>query len=143
MRVLVLAAGFALSSAAFATPARADCDGNAGLCPLFFAVIVGAPLQGTHSIIFGVADVAYALDERWLPPSWAWTQLFAGTLSNGIAGVTWAAAAADEPEWIYPAAAVASFAVATWFAVHAVASLILYEPPAAGAAESRPRVFWY
>lgn len=143
MRAIVLAAGIALSSAAFAQDAHADCDANAGLCPFFLAVIVGAPLQGSHSIVFGIADVAYALEERWLPPSWAWTQLFAGTLSNGIAGLSWAAAAADEPEWIYPAAAVASFTVATWFALHAVLSLILYESPAAAAAESRPRVYWY
>ncbi len=85
------------------------------------------------SSVFGPADIYYASQRRWLPPTWAWTQLMLGsiaTLGGGATAIGLAVHDSPEPEldiaWASGAMLLGSF-----YGSVAVFSLQRYRLPSA------------
>jgi hypothetical protein len=80
---------------------------------------------------FLIAELVYAVKERWLPLGWAVTQLVAGALEVG--GAAWlihdmATTRLDVAPG-YWGMTIALGAVGGWLVADSILSLLLYEPP--------------
>jgi hypothetical protein len=131
--------------------ARAE-GGNQFTIPFYW--IIGGSAAGAASVPFLVADVAYTVQRRWLPPGWAIPQIVIGGGVNaavavwGIAiysgkdcveGYTSAFAAPGAPPPAPPSQpnacngilplTIGTAILSVGFIAHGFASLVLYEPP--------------
>jgi len=134
--------------------ARAD-GGNQFTIPFYW--IIGGSAAGAATIPFLVADVAYTVQGRWLPPGWAIPQIVIGGGVNAAVAI-WGAAIYSGQECVggYTSAGLAApgapppapqsqpnactgilplpigtAILSVGFIAHGVASLVLYEPPPA------------
>ncbi len=89
---------------------------------------------GASTLLFGTAEIVYALDDSWLPSGWAWAQLLAAGAPPLVAGVAVMVAAPGLPESHMTTEALVWGAVAAtlgaWYTTNGILSLVSYEEPA-------------
>jgi len=123
-----------------------------------FYLIIGGSAAGAASVPFLVADVAYTVQHRWLPPGWAIPQIaIGGGVNAAVAilgmsmysqdtclGTSAGSSSAGAPLAPRPnvcgellPVAIGAAVLSVGFIAHGVASLVLYEPAPATKASGR------
>lgn len=86
----------------------------------------GAGFTTAAGLTFGIAELLYAVDGRWMPTGWAIAEMTAGGALTLAGGTLWALIplrGSARALYLVP------FGISAWFLTHGVLSLVLHRDP--------------